>query len=347
MGSSSEHGGSQGWCRRRSFFGRAGDVHKARRGDHTAEPDCGIPPKDCRVSSAANACPPISSAECVWAVRHVRRSGTVFLGSCILPELPAGQNGSLLDCPVGRLFRVQKHSAASHEEFCREHFHSWLITRVPVSAVHWRRGDDPPDFELRIDGVRWSVEVSRIMNEHIATASSSLERAIERLGVELTREGVLAGIFSVDLEEPIPRGASHRAEFVRRTREALVACSREPRARYDVEICGHRVAIVERVADGGSAVYCNGIGSGGWVDEMRAEYLACVPDLLRRKASILARRRPAVLLLHDVICPIGDPALLGDVISAVPEAADFELIYVIRSNRPGLILQGAQDWPQR
>lgn len=232
-----------------------------------------------------------------------------------------------------------------HEEFCRLNFDAWLERGGADSHRRWEKGSDPPDFVLTMGNVRYSVEISRIIDEDRITASVSLSRLIDGLEQDLLATSAIAGTYVVDPAEPLPKGARHRRElrgrvaaFIERTKDEIRTLP------DDIEMSGRRIVRIEKHSSEGAHLICNGIGGGGWEDEIRQEYERIAGDLLRRKKTCLEKHGPSVLVLQDALCPIS-PRILRGVIWSIPEASAFEAIYVIRAESAGDIVWSRSNWP--
>lgn len=236
--------------------------------------------------------------------------------------------------------------ATEHEEYCKRHFDAWLSRSGFITERQWERGSEPPDFFLTVAGLRYAVEISRIINEERITASESLSRLVDDIERERLGRGAISGIYGVDPNEALPSGPRHRREFRRRIEEYLDETRDEAHPlKRDIEIGGRRVARIEKLHSSGSMLACDGLGGGGWEDEIRAEYEKILGNLIGRKKARLAPHGPAVLVLHDALCPIG-PHILRRVIRSIPDAADFEAIYVIQAEA-GEIVWSRPTWPIR
>ena len=102
------------------------------------------------------------------------------------------------------------------EEFAQRAFAEFL-DRTGAGEVAWAAGDEPPDRYLTIDGGRFAVEITQIM-ELVPLGTHSMpdhgvNEALRRFAVSLANEaeqrGVLKGTYVIYLE-PIPNFATHR-----------------------------------------------------------------------------------------------------------------------------------------
>src|SRR5438477_495851 len=57
------------------------------------------------------------------------------------------------------------------EGFCRDEFDRWLKGNYRVSTTWEPEVNDPPDFWLTLDGAKYAVEVTRILNEDDRTSA--------------------------------------------------------------------------------------------------------------------------------------------------------------------------------
>lgn len=237
-----------------------------------------------------------------------------------------------------------RQGTSPHEEFCKRHFDAWLERNRPCSKRNWNKGFDPPDFFLDMDDVRYAVEVSRIMDEERLTASISLERMVDDIESKLLADGSISGLYVVDAEEALQHGARYRRELQKRIISFVEETKNVPRVTNDfIEIEGRRVARIEKHSISGANLYCNGIGTGGWVAEISHEYEKSAGDIIRRKASGLRENDQSILLLQDALGPF-HPRILQNVIRSIPESAAFEAVYVIRTDDAGEVIWSSPTW---
>src|SRR5207245_5615280 len=76
------------------------------------------------------------------------------------------------------------------EEFCRHEFHGWLKHHLRA-IPYWNPGDDPPDFRLTLNGVKYAVEVTRIVCQDSRTVWASLRRLVKQVSEQARHAGNL------------------------------------------------------------------------------------------------------------------------------------------------------------
>ena len=57
---------------------------------------------------------------------------------------------------------------SENEEFCKSKFDDFIRAKLRYSSIHWddvAQTDEPPDYFLHLDGIKYAVEVTLLMEK--------------------------------------------------------------------------------------------------------------------------------------------------------------------------------------
>jgi len=185
-----------------------------------------------------------------------------------------------------------------------------LLVSVGIFDARWRRGRDPPDYYLRVNGKSFAVEVTRAMQatevgmvrlpEHGWRAA--LSQFVKDIQNKAEREGILSGTYGMQLA-PIPDLRRRRPEllasalrYIARTTFADTA----PPEKLASVPHGHSITIekVGAARDYVGAVIM--IGTAKRSVQIERDLTRILTERLREKTRRLSRvRLPRILLLVD------------------------------------------------
>jgi hypothetical protein len=98
-----------------------------------------------------------------------------------------------------------------NEEFCKAQFTTFLTTASSQTSIIWDEGANPPDYDLTIDGVKYAVEVTALM-ERIQVGSITLPESgiidslwslVDEIEATAQKQNILTGSYVVGFLHPI------------------------------------------------------------------------------------------------------------------------------------------------
>lgn len=113
-------------------------------------------------------------------------------------------------------------STSELEEVCRQSFDSYLRSSG-ARQVAWRKGEDPPDYYVRVDGITYGVEATTVMEmvtvDSMQFPVASIHAAIHDFVGEVERQALLEGTLSGHYVIAVPRPLASFARFRSRLTE--------------------------------------------------------------------------------------------------------------------------------
>jgi hypothetical protein len=227
------------------------------------------------------------------------------------------------------------------EKFCRDEFNRWLKERYPNAQIAWEdESNDPPDFWLRLNGKRYAVEVTRILDEQERGDTASLWRVVKSAEREAQEAGELSGTYVVLFEGRIDNLGKVRnamkaslREFVRQT-VTLQDFSPTP-----IEINGRVLCRIQKLSSHRSVLApVGGVdNSGSWEGEILKELGSLLERSLVEKSTIAAKVNvPIILILYDLYGLASRKAFI-ECLQKIPEAKVFHAVYVVEDIGQGYV----------
>ncbi len=234
-----------------------------------------------------------------------------------------------------------------HEERCKGEFDKLVRNIFPYSQIAWAEAkDDPPDWFLTIDSVRYAVEATTIVEFLASTGyklssvdiSASLHRFVKSIEKSAIKEGILNGAYIVALC-PIPNFARNRCKlhddlmrYIRDTRDLPDADE------YILGYVGHQRISIKKIHDNKNYV-AEGISFGAkWEGDAQKDLAQFISQALSQKVDKLRHiTDPIILLLLDEY----HYSLIADWNSAINSCGNrvqFEVICRVVSDEPSTIL---------
>jgi hypothetical protein len=233
-------------------------------------------------------------------------------------------------------------SKEESEQFCQSKFDEFLKSLKESSAIYWEKGDDPPDYYLYLDGVKFAVEVTRLMSKVGVGANKPLPLVIiidllKQIVVDVEREAkrddYLQGTYLVYFSKPIENLASNRSvlqsgllKYIRDTQNLGNAL---PQMIYkkDRQTCQIRKQDLNE-----DKVVMGGPNESKWDSEIIVEMCQLLVDRLIEKQRLLRNIvYPKILLLHDKY-PFVDPARYKECMLTNSMLASFHTLFVIQGD---------------
>ena len=239
------------------------------------------------------------------------------------------------------------------QEFARIAFHEYLLRQAKRESIQWEAvAPDPPDYFLTLDGTRFAVEVTAMMEKMTIAGkprstvgiSASLFKFVHEVENDARDSGILRGayVLSVDvLDELGTRWADLKRsvlDYVNRTR--------------DLESAPEKVLLENRpeswwIAKFGSHKnYIGGLvgGGGKWEGEANQD----IHDLLAEAVATKSKKlslvpEPAILLLLDAY-HFADTAGWRQAVTDDVRNSRFCAIIRIRDNGSCQLLSYQEPW---
>ena len=233
---------------------------------------------------------------------------------------------------------------------CRDSFDAVLREALPSSVFHWDDGANPPDFDLRIDGEPYAVEVTKVMRTVRFGSKLMSMRAVVQHLVDLVAEAeqrireanLLRGTFVAHCPRPIDRLTIQREAIVASIWNAVGSLWSEP-AGESLEFYRQdgRSFRVTKVANDGAALYLGGPTDASWRGEATAELALLIEERIDAKNEALRKiKLPWILLLEDQY-PYSDAAMYREFTSPLSGITEFEAVAMVRPEGSAVVLRSS------
>lgn len=232
------------------------------------------------------------------------------------------------------------------EEFCRDEFHGWLKCHLG-EIPDWKPGDEPPDFWLTLNEVKYAVEVTRIVCQDARTDWASLRRMVKEASEEARTAGDLSGTYLVAFEgrvaqlRKVRRSIKERLlQYVRQT------ASVETQKGEAIEVEGTVLCTIRKLHNKGAALLAAGgvHNKGCLVSEAQTELGRLLQDSFTAKSKILGKTNcPTVLILYDLF-GLKDKDMFIECVQQIPETKLFHTIYVVEDIGAGYVAHAGQPF---
>ena len=241
----------------------------------------------------------------------------------------------------------RKNMKQPHEERCKVEFDKLARNIFPHSQLVWEEvKDDPPDWFLTIDSVRYAVEATTIVELLASTdyelssvdVSASLHGFVKSIEKSAIKENILNGAYLITLC-PIPNFAQNRRklhndlmDYIRNTRDLPNADE------YTLGYVGHQRISIKKISGNKNDV-TEGIFFGDKLEvDAQKDLAQFISQALSQKADKLRRiTDPIILLLMDEY----QYSFIADWNSAVNSCENrvqFDVICRVTPNEPSTIL---------
>ncbi|HXV63934.1 MAG TPA: hypothetical protein VEK15_24760 [Vicinamibacteria bacterium] len=198
------------------------------------------------------------------------------------------------------------------EEYCKDTFSTFLARHFAGSQVSWSevpQNEEPPDYYLTIDGKRYAVEVTSLIDDVIigesvrmsnVGARRSLVTLCEDMKRNLAERGLLFGAHVMTLQ-PIEGLRDLRPLIEKRVIEYVQRTRFEKAAAREVLVRKGRARIaIQKHHDQSDQLYWVISGGAKWEGQMRHDIARLLEEALRDKRRKLREvETPIILLLLD------------------------------------------------
>ena len=256
---------------------------------------------------------------------------------------------------INRLHDKRNNDMNSESEIiCKLAFNEFLESHNAIQAIQWQCGDEPPDFYVLVDGVRYAVEVTIMMDKIKIGEKAVLPYKKNRdnfdkwvkteIKPQALEENILRGEYIVMITKPIPSFSEIKRSlhndiisFIRETQNA------ESTSWHVVHKRGRELCQVIKSKNNGSNVIFGGPVISARENEMNETMCQLLDDRLKTKTRLLQNiTEPKILLLHNQYGFV-DPM---DYVKCKPEQSllnPFHTIFITRHDKKYSVLHSKND----
>lgn len=236
------------------------------------------------------------------------------------------------------------------EEFCKSKFDEFVRRVSGPSLIQWddvAQQDEPPDYFLYIDGTKYAVEVTILMEKlevgnlqlpQVAVVAS-LWRLVDEVEATARRSGFLKGAYVVTFSRPIANFNEVRKQlfddllsYVKATQHVSTAPEKIV-FKQGIQKCAIRKFQSQK-----SYIGKMGPSGGKWEGEAAEEICTLLEDRINDKHHKLRNiTYPKILLLYDAYRFAG-PEMFKSCLSKFVHLNSFYTVFIVPSNEDGWIL---------
>jgi hypothetical protein len=235
----------------------------------------------------------------------------------------------------------------SHEERCKAEFDKLARNIFPRSQFTWEEvKNDPPDWFLTIENIRYAVEATTIVELLESTGyqfssvdiSASLHGFVKSVEKAAINEGILNGAYAVILC-PIPNFSQNQ----RKLRDDLMRYIRETRDlpnadEYTLGYVRHQRVSIQKMHSNTNYIAETISYGGKWESDAQKDLAQFVAQALSQKADKLRHvTDPIILLLLDGY-HYSFMADWNSAVNACDSRVQFEVICRVLADEPSTIL---------
>jgi len=252
-----------------------------------------------------------------------------------------------------------KSRKSASEKFCKNLFHEFLKNHFPNSVISWdsvEKKDEPPDYFLFIDGTKYAVEVTIVVetvdigaNEPlpIGKIQEELKKFIQDKVQSVAQDNhYLHGLYLVTFPKPIYSLTTVKTiiqnkllTYIRNTK----SLSHAPSER--IWESGTEICIITKVSDDkDNAVLMAGPGASKFPSQVLADASQLLNKRIQEKEYKLRNISfPKVLLLHnkDIFCT---SETFKHSISSIPSHISFHSVFIVDSGKVVLLYSQDPKW---
>lgn len=232
------------------------------------------------------------------------------------------------------------------EEYCKSEFQDYLESTTQVTQIKWEE-DEPPDYYLYMDGKKYAVEVSTLVQRFRIgelTLSrigvvASLWDLVDEVERTAEKEATLNGTYVVRFSRPITDFGTVRDQlfqqllsYMRRTRQHASA-----RERVVFEQ-GKQRCTIEKLHNQRSHVGKIGPSDAKWEVEITEEVCSLLQERIDTKHDKLRDiSDPKVLLLYDAY-QLATPKAYQSCLDDLTHLDEFHTVFIAGEGRPRWVL---------
>jgi hypothetical protein len=225
------------------------------------------------------------------------------------------------------------------EEFCKSQFTAFLTSATSYSSVTWDDGDEPPDFYLTSDSVRYAVEVTALMESIPVGAITLPEQAIinalwglvDDVAATAQAQHWLTGSYIVAFLQPIVDFRSVRNQIEQELLTYIRNTQHLDRApEYLALDRGPQSVRIQKIHNQQDQIHKVGPSRGKSEGEAGLQICTLLGERLHDKDHKLRNIfLPKILLLYDSY-RFATPAQCRDCVPNLSDRAGFHTIFIVR-----------------
>jgi len=239
---------------------------------------------------------------------------------------------------------------SKNEEFCKLKFDEFIRARSSHSSICWEdvaQEDEPPDYFLYLDGIKYAVEVTILMEKtgvgnlqlsQIAIVTS-LWQLVDDVEASARNGNFLRGAYLVSFSRPIANLRNIRDQlfndllaYVRTTQNVSTAPEQV------VFEHGKQKCTIKKMHDQKDYIGKAGPSGGKWEGEVVGEICDLLQERINSKHHKLSRIvGPKILLLYDAY-HFANMGMFKRCASKILSLASFHTVFIVQSNSDGFTL---------
>lgn len=232
---------------------------------------------------------------------------------------------------------------SGEEEFCHSQFNEFLHSFPSPSTIHWDevpQHEEPPDYYVTLDGKKYAVEVTTLM-ETISVGRRDLPQIaivqslwsfVDEVEATAKRYGCLNGTYVVGFIEPIDNFGSVKDEIQERLLE-YVERTQHVDAAPEKTVFGYgsQQCWIEKVHGLSDQILKGGPTNVKWEGEAAIEICNLLKERLNDKRYKLRNvLKPKILLLYDHY-RFANQSMFKACVDGGVKVASFHTVFVIRA----------------
>ncbi len=225
------------------------------------------------------------------------------------------------------------------EKFCRDELDRWLRGKCPCATLTWRRGDEPPDFWLTMEGIEYAVEVTRILNEQDRKITTSLWRIIKRAESKALDEGILSGTYEVEFYGPIKTFRNWDNILIDKILGIVRETGGSEYTEGEVIVAnGQILCKIQKQNNQNALIDCiEPDNNGGWEHDVEGQLQPLLQKRIEKKSEFPRNKAiPTILILYDLF-GLASRELFVNCLASVDQVRLFEIIYVVQDRNIGYL----------
>lgn len=239
---------------------------------------------------------------------------------------------------------------SENEEFCKSKFDDFIRAKLRYSSIHWddvAQTDEPPDYFLHLDGIKYAVEVTLLMEKTEAgnlqlpniAITASLWQLVDEVETNARNDNCLHGAYLVSFSQPVTNFRNIRnqlfSDLLNYVTETQFVRTAPERVIFEH---GYQRCTIRKLHDQKNYIGRAGPSGGKWEGEVRDEICDLLEERINSKRQKLSRvAEPKILLLYDAY-HFANSEMYKDCVSRVPYLASFHTVFVVQSDSEGFIL---------
>jgi hypothetical protein len=234
----------------------------------------------------------------------------------------------------------------NQEEFCRGEFDRWL--KHHTGAIpEWKPGDEPPDFWLTLNDVKYAVEVTRIVCQDDRKDWASLRKLAKEVSEMARNAGELSGTYLVTFEGRVAQMSKVRRSIKDRLLHYIrQTTSVETQSGQAIEVDGAVLCTISKLHNRGAALCpAGGVHNKAiLVSDAQTKLRQLLQDSFTAKCKIPGKTDcPTVLILYDLV-GLFDKDKFIECVEQIPETKLFHTIYVVEDIGAGYVAHEGQPF---